>query len=116
MTRFGWGGGSCVSIRYNSRGNPQSRCFLGYYFDATGLAAGAHDLAIWLPRLNGTSELLGAFWYGLRNEYTAEVVGPKPAGDLATCAATAAATPSGGATPVAGSENDGALATVESVA
>jgi len=76
---------------YNSRGNKDNRCFLGFYFDATPLAAGQHPLALWLPKMNGTSQLRGVFWSGIRDSSTSEVVGPQPAGNLRTCAAAAAA-------------------------
>ena len=78
---------------YNSRGNVDNRCFLGFYLDATHVASGQHDIAVWLPQLNGTSELLGVFWSGIHDEYTAAVIGPKPGGDLGQCAAAAAAKP-----------------------
>ena len=75
-----------LTVAYNSRGNFDNRCFLGWYFDATSLSTGHHDLSLWLPKLNGTSELLGLFWNGIHDQYTSTVVGPKPAGDLKQCA------------------------------
>jgi arylsulfatase A-like enzyme len=79
---------------YNSRGNVESKCFLGFYFDASDLMAGQYDLAVWLPQLNGTSDLVGMFWSGLHDEFTTEVAGPRaPAGSLETCASAASTYP-----------------------
>ncbi|EGB07459.1 hypothetical protein AURANDRAFT_64885 [Aureococcus anophagefferens] len=47
---------------YNSRGLPRAACFLGFYYDASPLAAGgAHDVALWLPPL-APGRFEGLFW------------------------------------------------------
>ena len=47
---------------YNSRGLPRAACFLGFYYDASPLAAGgAHDVALRLPPL-APGRFEGLFW------------------------------------------------------
>lgn len=75
-----------VTPAYNSRGNIQNRCFLGFYVDATSWGPEARNLSVWVPRLNGTSEFLGVFWNGLTDAYSSKVVGPLPGGNLTECA------------------------------
>ena len=61
-----------VERSYNSRGLNHSRCFLGYYFDASGLAPDTpHKLALTLPKL-GSGAFTGIFWQNVETEYSTE--------------------------------------------
>eukprot|EP01050_Picozoa_sp_SAG11_P002500 SAG11_NODE_128_length_15542_cov_6.432105_2_plen_645_part_00 len=94
-----------VTEAYNSRGNHQSKCFLGWFFGPTTAAAadgdhkaawpvplpdsGAGNFSIWLPEgfVGSGSSLNGIFWNGLRDGWTTELLGVSHAGNLSTCAA-----------------------------
>ncbi len=79
---------------YNSRGNEQARCFLGWFFDASGLREGTHAVAMQLPELQEAARLIGLFWRGLSDVWTADVDGsvtPLPSGNLSQCAEAGAA-------------------------
>eukprot|EP01052_Picozoa_sp_SAG31_P024052 SAG31_NODE_2021_length_6647_cov_2.271839_6_plen_115_part_00 len=58
-----------VKRSYNSRGLNHSRCFLGYYFDASEMAQDTpHKLSLTLPKLpRGTFS--GIFWHNVETEY-----------------------------------------------
>lgn len=58
-----------VKRSYNSRGLNHSRCFLGYYFDATSISAGKpHKLELTLPKL-AAGAFVGIFWQNVETEY-----------------------------------------------
>lgn len=58
-----------VKRSYNSRGLNHSRCFLGYYFDATSISAGKpHKLVLTLPKL-APGAFVGIFWQNVETEY-----------------------------------------------
>ena len=59
-----------VAGAYNSRGLNHSRTFLGYYFDATEIAAGKeHSLELTLPTLPAGA-FTGIFWNNIETEYS----------------------------------------------
>ncbi len=80
---------------YNSRGNHQTKCFLGWFLGSKQPSAWPHPLpkagtgklSVWLPSLPNGSALSGIFWHGLRNEWTSTVLGEAAAGNLTMCAA-----------------------------
>lgn len=84
---------------FNSRGNMQDKCFLGWYLDASHLQSGTHRVSLWLPKLN-TSTLEGIFWRGLSDVYTDQIHEPLAAGNLTQCAM-----PSSTPRPPPGSKN-----------
>jgi hypothetical protein len=48
---------------HTHRGLARSRCFLGYYFDATNLTADTpHTMALSLPDPNAANQFQGVFW------------------------------------------------------
>ena len=82
-----------VTQAFNSRGNQQKKCFLGWYVDCSKESPGSGEFALWLPPLNG-SEFMGLFWHGLRDAETAELIGLPPTGNLSTeCGKDEAAMP-----------------------
>ena len=55
---------------YNSRGLVRSRCFLGFYYDASSLLSArgdAHELVLQLPKLPAGA-FKGAFWNNVETE------------------------------------------------
>jgi hypothetical protein len=60
---------------YNSRGLAHSRCFLGFYVDATALAATAaeHTIAVQLPTL-APGAFQGLFWNNVETVSTEHVL------------------------------------------
>jgi len=74
-----------ITPAYNSRGNAQDSCFLGFYFDASHLVPDTYQVSLLLPKLNG-SKLHGLFWNGLTDAKTGEVQTPLAAGNLSRCA------------------------------
>ena len=57
---------------YNSRGRKVSRCFLGFYVDASALEAGTpHTLAMKLPAL-APGRFQGVFWQNVETEWGAQ--------------------------------------------
>merc|ERR1712187_387505 len=58
---------------YNSRGRDVSRCFLGFYYDASDVTPDTeHKLAIRLPPI-GKGVFQGIFWENVETQYTSEV-------------------------------------------
>ena len=72
-----------VTQAFNSRGNQQKKCFLGWYVDCSKESPSSGEFALWLPPLNG-SKFMGLFWHGLRDAETTELVGLPPTGNLST--------------------------------
>jgi len=75
--------GNKVDLRraFNSRGHgaarttqdAQKNCFLGFYYDASHIEAGAsHSLAIRLPVIQKGS-FQGVFWENVETDFTSEV-------------------------------------------
>eukprot|EP00463_Aulacantha_scolymantha_P001488 TRINITY_DN2103_c0_g1_i1.p1 TRINITY_DN2103_c0_g1~~TRINITY_DN2103_c0_g1_i1.p1 ORF type:complete len:205 (-),score=23.16 TRINITY_DN2103_c0_g1_i1:60-620(-) len=62
---------------YNSRGLVRSRCFLGFYYDASHLlstpASTKHTLSLLLPQLPA-GHFQGAFWDTVQTEYTEDIL------------------------------------------
>lgn len=64
-----------VSKSYNSRGVGGARCFLGFYYDATGITPDVdHALALKLPDGLPEGTFQGLFWENVETEYSEEVV------------------------------------------
>ena len=96
-----------LATAFNSRGyrldKAATKCFLGWYLDATRLPLGTHDAALLLPPLNASSEFVGLFWEGLTDPFTGEIDGaatPPAGGNLTRCAV-----PSGAPLPGAAAKN-----------
>jgi len=59
-----------VGKSYNSRGLVRSRCFLGFYYDASALPDDAvHHLAVKIPTV-AAGQFQGIFWENVETEYT----------------------------------------------
>lgn len=60
---------------YNSRGRQMSKCFLGFYWDASSLLAQPgkrHTVDLWVPPIPAGS-FSGLFWENIETEYTSSV-------------------------------------------
>jgi len=60
-----------VTKAYNSRGLQHSRCFLGFYFDASDLPVGSHTMSVNVP---ARADFEGVFWENVEDEYATEVI------------------------------------------
>lgn len=60
---------------YNSRGLVRSRCFLGWYLDATNFTRDTkmHQLELILPKLAYAGQFQGCYWGNVETEYTSVI-------------------------------------------